>query len=292
MTEPVTDEEIAAEAARQISLETGLQFDAAKVSIDGFSGWAVGYRAQVEEGLGFDLLLSIGFRSVEATMQPTRFSGPLVRAFAANLASDAQGWLAQLERVQTEGTTVTLYVDQEVLSTTTELPTLEYRTLEIGCIVRTAGKGGPARLEAALRASRAAASLILSGLELQAGDVVEDLSEGALVRVEVNKYERNPVARMQCIAHYGSRCWTCDLSFADTYGDLGAGYIHVHHRVLVSSYYGETYVVDPIRDLVPLCPNCHMMVHRRRPPLEPAELREILKRPVKDPLPSVSTSSP
>lgn len=289
MTDVLTDEEIASGAARQISLETGLRFHAAKVSVDGFSGWAVSYRAQVDEGLGFDLLLSIGFRMVEVTMRPTRFSGPLVRAFAANVASDREGWLEQLERVRSAGATVTVFVDQEVLGSNLELLNLEYRTLEIECVVRTAGKGAEARRDAALAASRAVASLILSGLELQAHEMIEDLSEGAVVRVEVNKYERNPVARMQCIAHYGSRCWTCDLSFADTYGDLGAGYIHVHHRVLVSSYDGETYVVDPVRDLVPLCPNCHMMIHRRRPPLEPSELREILGLPEKEPLPSVST---
>ncbi|WP_235735716.1 HNH endonuclease [Nocardioides alcanivorans] len=291
MTDVVSDEEIASEAARQISLETGLPFHAAKVSVDGFAGWRVGYQAQVEEGLGFDLLLAIGFRSVEVTMRPTRFSGPLVRAFAANVAADPRGWIDQLARVRSAGATVTVYADHEVLSSNAELPDLEYRTLEIECVVRTVGRGIEARRDAALAACRAAVSLTLSGLELQATEMIEDLSEGAVVRVDVNKYERNPVARMQCIAHYGSRCWACDLSFADTYGDLGAGYIHVHHRVLVSSYEGETYVVDPIRDLVPLCPNCHMMIHRRRPPLEPSELRRILDLPEKQPLPSISTES-
>lgn len=291
MTDVVKDEDVASQIARQLSLETGLPFHAEKVSVDGFAGWSVGYRAQVDEGLGFDLLLAIGFRSVEVTMRPTRFSGRLVRAFAANLSADPLGWISQLERVRSAGVAVTVYVDQEVLGSNTDLPDLDYRAIEIECVARTESKGAEARRAAALEASRATVSLVLSGLELEATEMVEDLSEGSVVRVEVNKYERNPVARMQCIAHYGSRCWTCDLSFAETYGDLGAGYIHVHHRVLVSSYDGETYVVDPIRDLVPLCPNCHMMIHRRRPPLEPEELRRILQRPEKESLPPISTAS-
>lgn len=289
MTDLVGDEAVAKEAARLISLETGLLFQAERIVVDGFSGWSVGYKAQVDQGLGFDLLLAVGFRSVEVTMRPTRFSGPLVRSFSGKLAADPGGWVSQLDRVRSEGLTVTIYADHEVLVSNADLPGLDFRSIEIECVARIRGKGVEERRRAALAACRAAVALILFGLELQAIETFEDLSEGSAVRIEVNKYERNPVARMQCIAHYGSQCWVCDLSFAETYGELGDGYIHVHHRVMVSSRGGESYVVDPIRDLVPLCPNCHMMIHRRRPPLEPAELRGILRKPSKEPLPPVET---
>lgn len=54
--------------------------------------------------------------------------------------------------------------------------------------------------------------------------------EGAVRRVVVNWYERDPHARDACIAKHGSRCAVCDLSFVERYGGIGAGFIHVHHK--------------------------------------------------------------
>jgi 5-methylcytosine-specific restriction protein A len=58
---------------------------------------------------------------------------------------------------------------------------------------------------------------------------------------------------------------------------LGAGFIQVHHTVPLSSI-GTEYVIDPIRDLIPVCPNCHAMLHRKTPPFSIAELRGLLCR--------------
>jgi len=101
------------------------------------------------------------------------------------------------------------------------------------------------------------------------------LVEGAAMQVTVNAYERNPEARRRCIAHYGCRCFVCGFDFAARYGDLGEGFIEVHHLVPLFEIQTE-YKVDPIRDLRPLCPNCHAMIHRERPPLDPEELRRRL----------------
>jgi len=48
--------------------------------------------------------------------------------------------------------------------------------------------------------------------------------------------------------------------------------IHVHHIVPVSQMQ-SSYQLNPIKDLVPLCPNCHNIVHRINPPLELNDLR-------------------
>ena len=100
-------------------------------------------------------------------------------------------------------------------------------------------------------------------------------TEGVAKRVLVNQFERAQEARSVCIAHYGSSCQVCNLSFGDKYGELGAGFIHVHHRVPIASI-GTEYCVDPVNDLVPVCPNCHAMLHRREPPLEVDELRALV----------------
>jgi len=87
------------------------------------------------------------------------------------------------------------------------------------------------------------------------------VSEGALTTVVVNRYERSAVARRQCIDYYGAKCLVCGLDFQEYYGEIGEGFIHVHHVVPIASI-GETYILDPIADLVPVCPNCHAMLHR------------------------------
>jgi 5-methylcytosine-specific restriction endonuclease McrA len=102
------------------------------------------------------------------------------------------------------------------------------------------------------------------------------LSEGALKTVELTLYERNATARRLCIEHYGPTCQACGLNYEVKYGALGADLIHVHHVVPLSAI-GETYQVDPMRDLVPLCATCHHVVHTRNPPYSVAEIREAIK---------------
>lgn len=93
----------------------------------------------------------------------------------------------------------------------------------------------------------------------QVGD--SKYSEGHKLQVTVNRYERDPKARAACIACWGTSCTVCILDFAERYGDLGAGFIHVHHLVPLSKI-GKAYEVDPREDLRPVCPNCHAMLHK------------------------------
>lgn len=98
------------------------------------------------------------------------------------------------------------------------------------------------------------------------------LPQDALIRVGVNRHERNPHARRVCLAHHGTSCAACGFSFEAAYGPEGEGFIHVHHLVPAAQL-GPGYELDPVEDLVPLCPNCHAMAHRRRIPYTVAELR-------------------
>ena len=67
------------------------------------------------------------------------------------------------------------------------------------------------------------------------------------------------------------------MNFKDIYGELGEDFIHGHHIVPLSEM-KNSYKLDPREDLVPLCPNCHAMVHRHDPVLLPDELKEILRQ--------------
>ena len=105
-------------------------------------------------------------------------------------------------------------------------------------------------------------SMPYSVLDYEEIDNPDELIEGAKKTMIVNRYERDPEARRQCIEAHGCYCHVCKLNFAERYGDLGEGFIHVHHIVPLSSI-GQEYVVDPVKDLIPVCPNCHAMLHRQ-----------------------------
>lgn len=87
--------------------------------------------------------------------------------------------------------------------------------------------------------------------------------EGKKGTVQINTYERNPAARQSCIKHYGTKCFVCGFDFGQFYGPNCEGLIHVHHLNTISESNGE-YVVDPIKDLRPICPNCHMVIHSKK----------------------------
>lgn len=89
-------------------------------------------------------------------------------------------------------------------------------------------------------------------------------------------YERSPINRDDAIRIHGLSCLVCGFNFEKMYGEHGKGFIHIHHNKPISET-GPT-LVDPENDLVPLCPNCHAMAHRRKSyTLSIAELRKLLK---------------
>ena len=89
------------------------------------------------------------------------------------------------------------------------------------------------------------------------------LPEGAKRQVTVNRYERNQKTRDLCIKKYKAKCCICSFSFGDIYGEIAKGFIHVHH-VKPLSEIGTKYTVDPVKDLRPVCPNCHAVIHIRQ----------------------------
>ncbi len=103
----------------------------------------------------------------------------------------------------------------------------------------------------------------------------DKLYEGALVKVMANKYERNQKARKECVAKKGYKCLVCGCDFEKAYGEIGKGFIHVHHVVPISSIRQE-YELNVDTDLVPVCPNCHYMMHRKDPPYTVEEMKKIM----------------
>lgn len=108
-------------------------------------------------------------------------------------------------------------------------------------------------------------------------DLTEDrvFLEGARKAVSQDRVERDPRARAACLAIWGNSCVVCGFNFSDHYGDIGDGFIHVHHLFPISKREGR-HEVSAKRDLRPVCPNCHAMLHRRSPPYSIEELRRLL----------------
>lgn len=105
----------------------------------------------------------------------------------------------------------------------------------------------------------------------------EPLNEGTVYRVFVNAYERNSEARRKCIAHFGAECAICGFDFGEKYGEPGRGLIHVHHLRQLADI-RQDYCVDPLADLLPVCANCHAMIHRRKPPYKVQDIKSMLQR--------------
>jgi 5-methylcytosine-specific restriction protein A len=106
---------------------------------------------------------------------------------------------------------------------------------------------------------------------------VAEVIEGALHIITVNAYERNAEARRQCIEAFGTSCSICNFNFGKQYGELAEGYIHVHHLRPLSEIGGK-YTVNPRKDLRPVCPNCHAVLHLGGECRSITEVKQLLKR--------------
>ncbi len=83
------------------------------------------------------------------------------------------------------------------------------------------------------------------------------------------RLERNIGGPLLAKSSRGYKCEACDMTFADTYGEIGANFIEAHHKQpLATIQPGEerTYTAD---DFAVLCSNCHRMIHRWPSPNDP-----------------------
>lgn len=102
-------------------------------------------------------------------------------------------------------------------------------------------------------------------------------SEGKKTVYYTTKYERNSKNRDAAIRIHGTKCMICGFDFEQKYGELGKGYIEVHHIKPLSSLEEEV-VINPETDLICVCSNCHRMLHRfQKYIVSVEELQQIVK---------------
>lgn len=175
---------------------------------------------------------------------------------SSQIRDDKVYWLDQAEYEKSlGGKFFNLALVEEVDSEKLSLPLLMQNGLK-------AAPQGPVKLPESLEAY--ISSVFRTENDADFPDTIESSSniyEGIKKQVSVNKYERSSVARAKCIAAHGHVCKICHFDFEKVYGVLGKNFIHVHHIVPIHTI-GQNYKINYVEDLIPVCPNCHAMLHR------------------------------
>lgn len=236
--------------------------------------------AEIARTRGFAVRLKMGWRSVEASFVPGRFARHLVRrlgqaapesrlSFSA-LASAPVG--RHRARVIVNGSPLDL-ADEE------RWPA-DWKTFELSLrrdrIVPE--ELSPRELKEILSSIAVPVFGMVVSL-IGVGDVEgeDSVLEGASAEAISRRYERKPLNREICLALKGRRCSCCRMEFGEKYGPEAEGMVEVHHRIPVSGM-GPGYRVHPVRDLFPVCGNCHSVLHLVHPPQDPDALRKQLDR--------------
>lgn len=270
------------EVVSQLSVELGIAISAEKI----VSGNKTYYELRFTEIVpqqSFHLILARSFRSTSVTVKPDFFAREAFEYVMSQVIAKASELKSYIDENRSLISSIEILLDgkpyDDELLWSNQVP--NHLLLEVDVLTPTSSleHGLLSPREAGLLRFSVELLLILLPKNLsrfRSPDEVIGFPEGAKVQVTVNRYERDPRNRDRAIAIHGESCMGCGFNFKAGYGEIGAGYIVVHHTVPVSEI-GPNYVIDPSTDLVPLCANCHAMVHTQVPPLSVSELRTRLR---------------
>lgn len=234
----------------------------------------------IERTISFRVELHLGWRTVSADFIPGNYASGLVAGMKAAAPSQRAAFEIFSESLKSKGARVSLLLDSNqvdasaLFSWPQDWGTIHISMKKVGVIVE---KSSGYDFDATFPWATGFFGLALALLPLEEIDesTFEGEREGAALFKLVKQYERSRINRAACIEIHGTACRICGFDFGVRFGGLGEGFIHVHHIVAVAEM-GDSYALDPGKDLIPVCPNCHAMLHRRRPALKPEELLQIL----------------
>ena len=239
---------------------------------------------EIKVASSFSLVLRRGWKTSQIEFKADTFAAEVVNYLASQFVLQNEAVMARVAAASSAYSVCSILIDGLALGEASELRGHENHTVAFNAEVLTAESD----LRFGIFSDREvtlfnfAIGLILSLLPTSARnytnpDEVEGFPEGAVSRISVNRYERDPRNRQAAIATHGEKCLACDFDFAKSYGPIGQGYIVVHHIVPISKI-DPSYKIDPTTDLITLCANCHAMIHRENPPMSLEELRSNLER--------------
>jgi 5-methylcytosine-specific restriction protein A len=232
----------------------------------------------------FRLSIDLGWRSLRATFLPGAFASHLIHSMGTAASFGQVNFSRIVDKCESENAKVHLVVNGKDVSPldpsswpeTWQILDLSLRKSPLA--INTEDHAENERLLTTW--VRRFCGLVLSLAPLEEIEGMseanpEGLPEGGSIQILVNRYERSYANRMACLAAQGLNCLACGFNFEQVYGETGEGFIHVHHVTPVSQLV-PGYLVDPTKDLVPLCPNCHGMAHRSSPPLTVEDLKSLM----------------
>jgi 5-methylcytosine-specific restriction protein A len=267
--------------AEKIQTRFGLGITGSSEKIEGGT-FVVLRPIDLEYPNGFGIVIARTPRLIEASFKADAFSRSLIRHMAESDDEAKTTFAILAQKAITNGFRLTICVNGNHVNSPEELPSGDWTKLEFECDKRL-DNSKPSQEQfqnLALETASVCLGLVLSLIEVEeVTEIIQgfdgSLPEGAKTQIVVNKYERSPANRAACISFFGPICQVCSFDFGSFYGQIGQDYIEVHHRVPVSLM-GREYRLDPVKDLVPVCGNCHAMIHRKNPPVSVEELKALL----------------
>ena len=237
----------------------------------------------MSEPNGFKFRLTPTESNALVSFEIDDFAGALVRFIVKNLQETKSLWSEIAGLQLREGAKLTVEVNGLVQDDPSSLPAMYWDSIFISSMLKSpinsawsAEKKFAYFTNAVIKFGQLVGSIL--PIENQSKTLPDQDSgehEGRQTTVTTNKYERSRANRMACIGIHGVTCGICGFNFESQYGEIGLGFIEVHHIVPVSLM-GGSYRISPTTDLIPLCSNCHSMVHRKNPPFSPSELRGLM----------------
>lgn len=270
--------------ARVISSETGLEFEASTGVDDEGQQWYLLRPRGLLSDHTFSIRTTLGWRRLRIDFEPGTFAGPLLVDMSNADTDGRSAFLAILSDCHRLGARIDLNINSKSFPFDSD----EIWALTWNRLILSIKKG---QLDLGTEDGESDTDIICSWTGrlvaattaiLPTEEVSEKINaeiigypEGALTTIQTNRYERNRRNRAAAIAIHGTACQACGIEMKSRYGSIATGMIEIHHTTPVSEL-GEDYVIDPVSDLIPLCPNCHAVAHRRTPPLSINELQKLL----------------
>ena len=276
--------------ARRVSTEVGLEFRGEGGADRDGSRWSRLRPIGLSNDHGFSIFVRPAWRRLRLSLEPDKFAGELLAVMGQAGDTGRSAFRKILEECTDRGATIDFRVNEMPFAVDAERAWAQNwnrmtLTLSKGQLAFGSGEDREDQEIVCRWTGRFAAAVVaILPLEQDEEACVAELRnypEGAVGVVQVNRYERDRRNRAAAIAIHGSSCMACKLEFGVAYGEVAEGVIEIHHTTPVSQL-GDDYVIDPMQDLVPLCPNCHAVAHRRDPPLSVEEIK-ILLYPVERP---------
>ncbi len=270
--------------ARFVTAQTGLACDVRQGVDSRGDPWYLLAPAGASADHAFAVRVTIRWRRIVAVFEPGKFAGDLLAAMGSADAAGRRAFRTVLEECSNRGGDVKFQVNETPCDPQREetWPAHWSRLLLIlNSRIDPETEEDDPGFGDALQWAQLFVAAIVALLPIQSKDAEEDTApvgyaEGGAASQQSIRYERDRRNRAAAIAIWGCKCQACGLDFGDTYGDVAEGFIEVHHTTPVSELEPGT-IIDPTEDLVPLCPNCHAVAHRRDPPFTVTEIRELLE---------------